>query len=289
MVTAGLVMPNTQEPSHGAGQTRHTWNRLAEQLLTQGYHVLSVDLRGHGDSDWANNKDYSSNAFISDIKTVVDQLSVKPILVGASLGGLMSLLVVGESHLDLVKALVLVDITPNIDKEGKARIIEFMQSNAKGFANTDEAAASISAYLPHRPKPKSSKGLLRNLRLQDDGRYYWHWDPAFFGGPESTHYDLDSRNEDAARKVKVPTLLLRGQHSELVTEQAVKHLLDFIPSAMSMIQKDTSVNGLYYISPTLNEMVLKNKKMMIEKIDNSKYHTFYTPQKIQEYERLKQC
>ena len=64
---------------------------------------------------------------------------------------------------------------------------------------------------------------------------------------------------------------------------------DFISSAMSMIQKDTSVNGLYYISPTLNEMVLKNKKMMIEKIDNSKYHTFYTPQKIQEYERLKQC
>lgn len=216
---------------HGAGQTRHTWNRLAEQLLTQGYHVLSMDLRGHGDSDWASNKDYSSNAFISDIKTVVSQLSVKPILVGASLGGLMSLLMVGESHLDLVKALVLVDITPNIDKEGKARIIEFMQSNAKGFANTDEAAASISAYLPHRPKPKSSKGLLRNLRLQDDGRYYWHWDPAFFGGPESTHYDLDSRNEDAARKVEVPTLLLRGQHSELVTEQAVKHLLNFIPSA----------------------------------------------------------
>ena len=64
---------------------------------------------------------------------------------------------------------------------------------------------------------------------------------------------------------------------------------DFISSAISMIKKDASVNGLYYISPTFNEMVLRNKKLVIYKIDNTKYHTFYTPQKIQEYERLKQC
>ena len=64
---------------------------------------------------------------------------------------------------------------------------------------------------------------------------------------------------------------------------------DFIKSSMSMIQKDASVNELYYISPTLNEMVLQNKKLLIAKVDNDKYHTFYTPQKIQEYERLKTC
>jgi len=64
---------------------------------------------------------------------------------------------------------------------------------------------------------------------------------------------------------------------------------DFISSAMNMIKKDVNINGLYYISPTLNEMVLQNKKLIIKKIDNDKYHTFYTPQKIQEYERLKQC
>jgi dTDP-glucose pyrophosphorylase len=64
---------------------------------------------------------------------------------------------------------------------------------------------------------------------------------------------------------------------------------DFIDSAMNMIKKDANVNGLYYISPTLNEMVLNNKKLIVKTIDNNKYHTFYTPQKIQEYERLKQC
>lgn len=64
---------------------------------------------------------------------------------------------------------------------------------------------------------------------------------------------------------------------------------DFILSAMNMIKKDANLNGLYYISPTLNEMVLNNKKLIVKKIDNDKYHTFYTPQKIQEYERLNQC
>lgn len=66
-----------------------------------------------------------------------------------------------------------------------------------------------------------------------------------------------------------------------------KHGVDFINSAMKMIKKDASVNELYYISPTLNEMVLQNKKLIIQEISNDKYHTFYTPQKIQEYERLK--
>ena len=217
---------------HGAGQTRHTWSSLAKTLSAKGYYVLSLDLRGHGDSDWSAKQDYSSDAFIHDIKCIVAELNQLPIIVGASLGGLMSLLAIGEnSNQRLAKALVLVDITPNLDKTGKARIIQFMQSNDAGFANTDEAADSIAAYLPHRPRPKNSAGLLRNLRKHDDGRYYWHWDPAFFTGPNATHNDEDSRNVAAAKRVNVPTLLLRGQHSELVSEEAVKSLLAFIPGA----------------------------------------------------------
>ncbi|MGB6329377.1 MAG: glycosyltransferase family 2 protein [Halarcobacter sp.] len=64
---------------------------------------------------------------------------------------------------------------------------------------------------------------------------------------------------------------------------------DFIDSAMNMIKKDVNVNKLYYISPTFNEMVLNNKKLTVKTIDNDKYHTFYTPQKIKEYARLKKC
>jgi NDP-sugar pyrophosphorylase family protein len=64
---------------------------------------------------------------------------------------------------------------------------------------------------------------------------------------------------------------------------------DFINSSSKMIKKDASVNGLYYVSPTLNEMVLENKTITIFQVENSKYHTFYTPQKIKEYERLMSC
>ena len=64
---------------------------------------------------------------------------------------------------------------------------------------------------------------------------------------------------------------------------------DFISSSSKMIKKDASVNGLYYVAPSLNEMVLENKIINIFKVENDKYHTFYTPQKIKEYERLVSC
>lgn len=216
---------------HGGGQTRHAWSRLAATLVAASYHVLSLDLRGHGDSDWAADGDYSSDAFIADIRAVLRQLPAPPVLVGASLGGLMSLLTVGETEGQTARALVLVDITPKIDMDGRARIIGFMRGNIKGFASVEEAADAVAAYLPHRPRPKDPSGLLRNLRLKDDGCYYWHWDPTFFNGEKATHNDPESRYEAAACKVRIPTLLVRGEHSELVSDAAVKHFCEVIPDA----------------------------------------------------------
>lgn len=217
---------------HGGGQTRHTWRKTARTLVEAGYYTLSLDLRGHGDSDWSPSGDYSSDAFVADLKTIIASCEQKPILIGASLGGLMSLVTVGESDQSLAKALLLVDIAPKVDMEGRARIISFMLANSKrGFANADEAAASVSAYLPHRPKPKDSSGLLRNLRQKDDGRYYWHWDPQFFERSDATHNDPESRYENAARNVSIPTLLIRGESSELVTAESLEHFRDVMPNA----------------------------------------------------------
>lgn len=216
---------------HGAGQTRHAWRKSAQLLADRGYYVLALDWRGHGDSDWSPSGEYSSDAFVADLLCVINQLKALPILIGASMGGLMSLLAVGESDKPIAKALLLVDVAPKIDLDGRARIIEFMQSNKLGFANADEAADAVAAYLPHRPRPENSAGLLRNLRKKDDGRYYWHWDPVFFDHPNATHHDPESRYTAAALNVHVPTLLVRGEHSDLVTEESVKHLLEVIPGA----------------------------------------------------------
>lgn len=216
---------------HGAGQTRHAWRKTAQLLADAGYYVLSLDLRGHGDSDWSPRGDYSSDAFVADLKIIIGHLAQAPILVGASLGGLMSLVAVGESDTAIAQALVMVDVAPRIDMDGRARIIGFMQSNVRGFINADEAADAVAAYLPHRPKPKDSSGLLRNLRKRDDGRYYWHWDPTFFDEPNATHNDPESRYEAAAMRVKIPTLLVKGEHSELVTDESLRHFQTVIPGA----------------------------------------------------------
>lgn len=216
---------------HGAGQTRHSWGRALRALGSTGYHLLALDQRGHGDSDWARDGDYSSDAFIGDLLQVIEQLDKPLFLVGASMGGLVSLMTVGERQEQRVRGLALVDITPRIEPEGRTRVLGFMQSNPDGFASVEEAAAAVSGYLPGRPPRSDLTGLRRNLRLAGDGRYYWHWDPAFFEDPNATHGDPEARYASAADAVEIPTLIVRGERSELVSDESMRHMRELIPTA----------------------------------------------------------
>lgn len=217
---------------HGGGQTRHSWDKLARRLARQGYHVISLDLRGHGDSDWAPDGDYSLDAFAADLHAVVSALPDPPVLIGASLGGLTSLLLAGENSADLVKGLVLVDVVPRLEPEGVGRIVGFMRANINGFDSIDDVVAAVAAYLPHRPRPPSPEGLRKNLRQGEDGKLYWHWDPAFLQSdrrPDVAH-DM-GRLQRAARNVHVPTLVVRGSLSDIVSEQGASELLELMPQA----------------------------------------------------------
>jgi pimeloyl-ACP methyl ester carboxylesterase len=216
---------------HGGGQTRHSWGRAALELAARGYYVAALDLRGHGDSDWAPDANYSIDAQVGDVHAVIGQLPRPPVLIGASMGGLISLAAAGEAREQSVRALVLVDVTPKVDPDGRARIIGFMRDRPDGFTSVEEAADAIAAYLPHRPRPKDLSGLHRNLRLRADGRWYWHWDPRFFATFEPDHEAAVERYTAAARNVSVPTLLVRGSKSELVTPDNVKHFREAIPHA----------------------------------------------------------
>jgi non-heme chloroperoxidase len=216
---------------HGGGQTRHSWGRAALELAARGYYVAALDLRGHGDSDWAPDANYSMDAQVGDVHAVIRQLPRPPVLIGASMGGLISLAAAGEAREQSVRALVLVDVTPKVDPDGRARIIGFMRDRPDGFTSVEEAADAIAAYLPHRPRPKDLSGLNRNLRLRADGRWYWHWDPRFFATFEPDHEAAVERYTAAARNVGVPTLLVRGSKSELVTPDNVKHFREAIPHA----------------------------------------------------------
>ena len=217
---------------HGGGQTRHAWGGTTRALADAGFLALTLDQRGHGESDWAPDADYSPDAYVADLRAVLEQIGRPTALVGASLGGLASLLAAGEPPGAACAALVLVDITPRVDPGGRERIGRFMSSNHGGFASLEEAADAVAAYLPHRPRPADVSGLARNLRLEEDGRYHWHWDPAFVTSNwPPRRFQQPERFERAAAAVDVPILLVRGARSEIVTEEAAHAFLRAAPSA----------------------------------------------------------
>jgi non-heme chloroperoxidase len=217
---------------HGGGQTRHAWGGTTHVLATQGFLAVSLDLRGHGESDWAPDGDYGIDAHAADLRAVVAELGRPALLVGASLGGLTSLIAAGEAPRLDTPGIVLVDVTPRIDPGGRERIMEFMRSHPEGFASVEEAADAVSAFLPHRPRPKDVSGLAKNLRRDGDGRYRWHWDPAFM---QANKLGKDTMNperfEDAARTITAPTLLVRGGKSEIVSAEGVAAFQKVMPHA----------------------------------------------------------
>jgi pimeloyl-ACP methyl ester carboxylesterase len=224
---------------HGGGQTRHSWGTTLGALGDKGWRAYAVDLRGHGESKWAADADYTLDAFAGDVLAIVETLGTPPALVGASLGGLASLAAIGERpDEDIARALVLVDVAPRVEEKGRMRIGTFMAEHMDtGFASLDEVADAIQRYNPHRPRPSNLAGLEKNLRKRDDGRWYWHWDPAFIsgklGGQDETRSSLvdPQRLQAAARAITVPTLLVRGRVSDLLSEEGARELLELVPHA----------------------------------------------------------
>jgi non-heme chloroperoxidase len=221
---------------HGGGQTRHAWKGAGEILGKAGWHAIAFDARGHGDSEWAPDGLYGQDVMVQDLKLVVEQLGKRPALVGASMGGGTSLVAVGEDHVDAT-ALVLVDIAPRVEPEGIDKIQAFMSQKPEGFDSLEEVADAIAGYQPHRARPKNLSGLAKNLRLTDSGKYRWHWDPGF----RTINRDYRKRQdrlEACARNLTLPTLLVRGGLSDLLSEEGAQHFLTLCPHAEYVNVKD---------------------------------------------------
>ena len=218
---------------HGGGQTRHSWRNTAQDLADAGFYAVSADHRGHGDSGWDPNGQYDWPYFRADVEAWCVELR-SPAVVGASLGGMAALVTAGgriEDGLDPgMSAIVLVDIAPKVEIEGSNRIVDFMAARPEGFASHEEAADVIAEYLPHRPRPKDTSGLAKNLRLHEDGRYRWHWDPAWITDIESRRAARhEGRFADYARLLNFATLLVRGRQSDLLSEDGARDFLELAP------------------------------------------------------------
>ncbi len=213
---------------HGGGQTRHAWKDVGETLGKVGYHAIAIDARGHGDSDWAPDGVYGQDIMVEDLICVLAALGQsRAVLVGASMGGGTSLVAAGEDRLDAT-ALVLVDIAPRIETGGVQKIQAFMDQRPEGFDSLEQVAEAIGAYQPHRKPPKDLAGLAKNLRLTPDGKYRWHWDPRFM----TLRREMDKRQarlEACARALRLPTLLVRGGLSDVLSEAGAQAFLELCP------------------------------------------------------------
>lgn len=221
---------------HGGGQTRHAWDNTARRVANEGMRAITVDLRGHGDSEWVKSGRYTFRDYAGDVAAVTRQVARQyhdaPSAVGASLGGLASLAAELE-YGPLLDSLILVDITPKMDRDGVSRIQGFMRTHIEdGFATLDEAADAIASYLPHRKRPSSLEGLRKNLRQKEDGRFYWHWDPKFAQGEYNINHEAEifmRRLVNGLSDLHLPILLVRGVNSELIHEEQAREFVEALP------------------------------------------------------------
>jgi len=218
--------------AHGFGQTRHAWARTMQVLGEQNIASAAWDSRGHGQSDRnAEDVRYAVEQFIEDALAVRSTLSTAPVLVGASLGGLIGL--AAQARGANFRALVLVDVTPKWEISGMQRILAFMGAHSDGFDDFEHAANEIAAYLPHRKEKKSSADLAQLLVRGNDGRLRWHWDPRLLEDLADVARHQDELS-DAARQIDVPVLLISGGRSDLVSDETIAHFRDLVPHAKNV-------------------------------------------------------
>lgn len=226
---------------HGGGQNRHAWKGSAAALAGAGYYVIAYDARGHGDSEWSTAGEYDMEDNAGDLTALLALLGRPAAVVGASMGGMSSLWAQGAAATQLYAAVVLVDVTPRMELSGVTRIVGFMTANPDGFVSLDQAADVIASYNPHRERSGNVEGLRRVLQ-ERAGRWHWRWDPRFItskaemmsGEPyaiEQRMAGMAQQMLSAAARLEVPTLLIRGGQSDLVSPETVREFLAAVPHA----------------------------------------------------------
>lgn len=217
---------------HGGGQNAWTWGRVATRLGGD-YRLIALDARGHGDSDWDPAGKYSGQRHREDVQAVVDALDLDQfVLVGMSMGGMTSLSY-ASTYGEKLRGLVVVDIAPDVKREGRDRILSFMLGR-ESFASLDEAVDYAHEFNPRRSREALRTTLPHNLRELPDGRLRWKWDRACFNFERNNESSKPNRfgKEDlweGAKRIPCSTLVVHGKESDILTAEAGERLASAIP------------------------------------------------------------
>jgi pimeloyl-ACP methyl ester carboxylesterase len=213
---------------HGGALTAHTWD-LCCLALRDEYHCLALDQRGHGDSDWAPDLDYSIAAQLQDTKGFVDELGLdRFILVGMSLGAINSL-AFAAAHPERLQALVIIDAGPEMRRPGSSRIRDFVNS-VQETVTIEAIIEKALEFNPRRDPKILRRSLMHNLRQQPDGTWKWKYDTRRFQsmGQES-HRAARAALADDLSRITCPTLVVRGGDSDVFHEEDGIRLASRLP------------------------------------------------------------
>ena len=237
-VSALVFGPEGSDPAyvfvHGGAQNAHTWDTVVLALGRPP--AVCVDLPGHGHSDWRDDG-YDPERNAADVAVAVRALAPNArVVVGMSLGGLTST-VLAARHPDLVRKLVIVDVTPGVNETKAKAIIDFV-NGPPGFPDFDALLARTIEHNPTRTVASLRRGVLHNARQLPDGTWQWRYDRR--GTPESTEPAGDgttrpriggARLWDAVSAVRAPVLFVRGSVSPVVDDDDVAELRRRQPTA----------------------------------------------------------
>ena len=212
---------------HGGALTAHTWD-LCCLALRDEFHCIALDQRGHGDSDWAPDADYSIAAQREDVSGFVDQMGLdRFVLVGMSMGAINAL-AFAVSYVEKLSALVLIDAGPEVRRRGSSRIRDFVNGSAKP-ESLDAIIERALAFNPRRDPKVLRRSLMHNLRQQSDGTWVWKYDRRRFQQMGEVHAAERQGLAEGLEKVTCPALVVRGAESDVFHEEDAERLAQRLP------------------------------------------------------------
>ena len=229
---------------HGGALTAHTWD-LCCLALRDEFHCIALDQRGHGDTDWAPDADYSIGAQREDIRGFADRLGLdRFVLVGQSMGAINGL-AFAVTHPERLSALVMIDAGPEVRRRGSSRIREFVNGGAKP-ETLEEIIERALAFNPRRDPQILRRSLMHNLRRQPDGSWSWKYDRSRFQRLDhDTHLAERRRLADNLAKVTSPALVIRGAESDVFHQDDAERLAKNFPDGrqITIAQAGHTVQG----------------------------------------------